>query len=363
MLSQFLLQLACDPEMLHQLKGRKRLQAALGKLTKSQRDAIASGDIHALRKLLYEERRRVKKAMGPLASDYTVSISGDTPHCPINMHGAFHPSFWEAREPKNFWGTGGLTIVGTGIRAGLQTTPESVACIKNAKKVLYLVADIISQDWIRSINPTAESMQASYQKGRYRLDIYNEIVSKIMSALQQYKDVCVVFYGDPGTFVFPAHEAIRRARKKGYSARMLPGISAFANFTVDLGVDPGVVGIQSYEATNFVLNRHRFDTSSGLVLWQVGLFGYAYWDPDYKPLESRIKILGDYLQRHYGEGHRVFLYEASEFPLGNAVAKRVPISRLHRTEISGVATLYVPPKSRPNADRRMVRLLEIPLPK
>jgi hypothetical protein len=62
-------------------------------------------------------------------------------------------------QPDYQWDTKGLTIVGTGIRAGLQTTPEALASIHRARKVLFLVADLLSQEWIRSLNPTAESMQ------------------------------------------------------------------------------------------------------------------------------------------------------------------------------------------------------------
>jgi hypothetical protein len=57
----------------------------------------------------------------------------------------------------------------------------------------------------------------------------------------------------------------------GVSARMLPGVSAEDNLIADLGVDPA--GLQSYEATGFLVYKYRFDTSAGLVLWQVGVLG------------------------------------------------------------------------------------------
>ena len=37
--------------------------------------------------------------------------------------------------------------------------------------------------------------------------------------------VCAVFYGHPGVFVYPSHEAIRRARAEGFAARMLPALT------------------------------------------------------------------------------------------------------------------------------------------
>jgi len=367
MLAEFLLDLVTNPEELIRLKENRDQVLTQKDLSDEEREAIYKGDIHRLRALLYQEASRAtdtKTSPQPyLASDYTVSTSCDTPHCPVNLSGLFHPSFWNVMEPDYLWDSGGLTIVGTGIRAGLQTTPESLICIQHAAKVLFLVADLVSQVWIQKLNPTAESMQGLYKKGKYRLDIYNDIVQKILSNLRENGELCVVFYGHPGSFVYPAHEAIRIARKEGFKARMLPGISAEANLIADMGVDPGIAGVQSYEATNFLLNKYRFDTSAGLILWQIGICGYAYWDPEYKVNSEGLKVLVDYLKDYYDIDHEVVLYEASELPLGNAKIQRLPLSGLPQTKISGVATLYVPAKAPPSVDLNMARKLGIPLVK
>lgn len=363
MLADFLLELVTNPEKLVQFKQNRDKFLAEKGLSKMEVEAVKQGDLHSLRGLLYREAAEATGTKPYLASDYTVSTSCDTPHCPINISGLFHPSFWGVMEPDYLWDVRGLTIVGTGIRAGLQTSPESLICIRNADKVLFLVADLLSHLWIKKLNQTAESMQNLYKKGKYRLEIYNDIVQKILSTLRKAESLCVVFYGHPGTFVYPAHEAIRLARKEGFRARMLPGISAENNLFADLGVDPGVAGMQSYEATNFVLNRYRFDTSAGLILWQIGLFGNAYWDPKYKASSKKLRVLVDYLKEFYGSDHEVVIYEASEFPLGNAKFQRLPLSGLPRAKISGVATLYVPPRVLPSADLDMAKKLDIPLDK
>jgi len=51
--------------------------------------------------------------------------------------------------------SGSLTIVGTGIQFAGQITLEARAHIKQAEKVLFLVSDPITADWVRDINPTA----------------------------------------------------------------------------------------------------------------------------------------------------------------------------------------------------------------
>ena len=77
----------------------------------------------------------------------------------------------------------GLTVVGLGIRS-LQTTPEARVCIAQASKVFHLLADPISEGFVRKLNATAESLQDFYEVGKLRIDIYNAMVEKILSALE-----------------------------------------------------------------------------------------------------------------------------------------------------------------------------------
>src|SRR2546428_900577 len=101
------------------------------------------------------------------------------------------------------------------------------------------------------------------------------MADRIVSAVQSGLDVCAAFYGHPGVFVDASHEAIRRTRRAGLPARMLPGISAEACLVADLGMDPAANGCQSFETTDFLLSRRKFDPSSALILWQVGVLGEA----------------------------------------------------------------------------------------
>lgn len=38
----------------------------------------------------------------------------------------------------------------------------------------------------------------------------------------------------------------------------------------DLDLDPGTHGVQSFEATDFLLYRRQIDPTSALILWQAG---------------------------------------------------------------------------------------------
>ena len=95
----------------------------------------------------------------------------------------------------------------------------------------------------------------------------------ILEPVRAGKRVCAAFYGHPGVFVLPSHEAIARARAEGFDATMLPGVSAEDCLVADLGVDPARNGLQSYEAGDFLRRRPAIEPTTALVLWQIGVVG------------------------------------------------------------------------------------------
>lgn len=253
-----------------------------------------------------------------------------------------------------------LTVVGTGIRSGLDTTLESLACIERASVVLYLMADEPSGAWIEQLNPTARSLSPFYELGKPRFEIYEAIINEILGWLRRGSDVCVAFYGHPGFYAFAGHEAIKRARLEGFPARMLAGISCEDQMYSDLGIDPGSSGCQTYEATSFLVYRFLFDPSAALVLLQMGVLGEPDWPPTGD--NSRLHILVGHLRQHYDAHHEVIIYEAALDPEKPARMERVALSNLHEVNVSVSSTLYVPPKGLPPLDLEMVDRLKIKVP-
>ncbi len=248
-------------------------------------------------------------------------------------------------------------MVGSGIKFGLQTTQQALQAIEHAERVLYLLADSVAAEWLKDLNPSAESLEHLYALGKPRSQTYEEMVEVILAPARRGLDVCAVFYGHPGVFGFPPHEAVRRARSEGFSAQMLPGISAEDCLFADLGVDPGD-GCQSFEATNFLLFPRSFDPSVSLVLWQVAAIGEAPGTD--RPNRAGLKVLAEYLQRSYSKKDEVILYEASPYPVGDPIVQRLPLGDLPKAEVRSMTTLYVPPKGHPPPDLEMFDRLGVP---
>jgi uncharacterized protein YabN with tetrapyrrole methylase and pyrophosphatase domain len=248
-----------------------------------------------------------------------------------------------------------LVVVGTGIKLVAHTTLEVLACMQSAEKLLYVVTEPATEAWIQRLNPTATTLNDCYAEGKPRLKSYQEMTERIVSAVREGLQVCAVFYGHPGVLVNASHQAIRRLRREGFFARMLPGISAEDCLFADLGVNPGDEGCQSFEATDFLACRRRFDPRSELILWQVGALGERSVRKGMTVRPQRLQRLAAALSRHYPRRHRIVLYEASSFPTCQPRIKRIPLEKLSRTKVVPMATLYVPALPARSADPKILR--------
>jgi uncharacterized protein YabN with tetrapyrrole methylase and pyrophosphatase domain len=244
--------------------------------------------------------------------------------------------------------SGSLAVVGTGIRPGLHLTQEARARIEGADVVLYLLAEVAPTEWIRRLNPAAESLLPLYRLDRDREEIYGEIVQTTLARVREGRDVCLVTYGHPAVFDDASREAVRRANAEGLEARLLPAVSALDCLFVDLDVDPGAHGLQLHDATDFLVNRRSPDVTVPLVLWQISVIGRTRASGTVN--RDGLRILAERLAELYGHDHEVVVYEASPFPVGGPLIERVALDRLPTAGVTGLCSLYVPPLSRATPD-------------
>jgi precorrin-6B methylase 1 len=255
---------------------------------------------------------------------------------------------------------GSLSAVGIGIAAPAHATVEAIQRIKAADKVLSIVVDPLAEYWLHGLNATTESLSPFYAKGKNRKRTYNEMVEYILGLVRQNLRVCVASYGHPGVTAYPLHEALRRAHAEGFSAEMLPGISAEDCLFAELGIDPTESGCLSFEATDFLVYHRMPDLMSDLILWQVGAIGV--WDARNERdawNQDGIKVLTERLLETYRPGHQVVIYEASRLPMCPSTIDRVHLESLPEARVSAAATLYVPAMTKPTVDEAMVQRLGI----
>ena len=165
----------------------------------------------------------------------------------------------------------------------------------------------------------------------------------LLEPVRRGRNVCGAFYGHPGVFVTPSHEAVRRARAEGFPARMLPAVSAEDCLYADLGIDPGRSGRQSYEATKFLEERRPIDDRAYLILWQISVIGVDRAVSS--PRQEGLAELAEAFLAHYPPEHEVVLYEASPYPIAEAIVERIPLAASQSRGHADGNTV-VPPRER-----------------
>ncbi|ALX16839.1 hypothetical protein P350_34985 [Burkholderia cepacia JBK9] len=254
---------------------------------------------------------------------------------------------------------GRLVVIGSGIKAVAHFTLEAQAHIQQADIVLYAAADPVTDMWIEAQNPNAFDLYQYYADDKARVITYVQMIERIMAEVRAGKYVCALFYGHPGVFVTPSHNAIAIARNEGYDAVMLPAVSAEDCLYADLGVDPSVPGMQIYEATDFLLRRRKVDTTANFILWQVGCIGdLGFKFGGYR--NDKFDVLLDYLEEIYGAEHPAINYVANMFA-GPPQIDRHVIGDYRdpdvKAKVSGISTFFIPAKDGIQSDAGMLAKL------
>ena len=243
----------------------------------------------------------------------------------------------------------GLVVVGSGIEFGRHVTERALSEIRAAER-LFCLADPFALAMIRAMRPDVVNLGVHYAVGKDRRLTYREIDDAIMQAVRAGTQVCAVFYGHPGVFADVPHAVIRKARAEGIPARMEPGISAADCLYADLGIDPGKRGVQSMEATHFLVHDRQPDIAGLVLLWQVALAGDLSCSR-FHAEPAGLQALVDKLLRWYPPDHGVVLYEAARLPIEVPRVERLALRDLPGAHYEEYTTLVIPPlgELRPDA--------------
>jgi precorrin-6B methylase 1 len=237
---------------------------------------------------------------------------------------------------------GSLACVGLGLTLGSHLTPLARSHIEQADVVFAGLSDGIVELWLRRMHPDVRSLQPYYREGKSRMKTYRQWVELMMAEVRAGKRVCGVFYGHPGIFAWSPHKAIEVARAEGYDAHMEPGISAEDCLYADLGIDPGRVGCQHFEASQLLFYERRIDPAGYLVLWQVGLvgdrsLGRFETGPAYR------QLLVDLLSADYPLDHELIIYRGATLPIQKPRIRRVALRDLPQVPLTAEETVVLPP--------------------
>ena len=252
---------------------------------------------------------------------------------------------------------GSLVCVGLGMMLGAHIGPRARSHIEQADVVFGAMSDPVVELWLQQMHPDVRSLQPHYAEGKPRHQTYRDMVETMLVEVRAGRTVVGAFYGHPGVFAKVPHDAIAQARREGFAAHMEPGVSAEDCLYADLGIDPGRLGCQHYEASQLMFYRRRVDPSAYLVLWQVGIAGDRTYrrfatGPEYR------RLLVERLREDYPADHEVIVYEAATLPITEPRMDKVRLRDLPDTPLHMHSTLVVPPCAPLQRDEAMLAKIE-----
>lgn len=245
--------------------------------------------------------------------------------------------------------TGSLVVVGAGISASGQMTLVARNHISQAEIVYALVTDKPTLLFIQQLNKNTHSLSDFYAVGKPRVTTYQQITQRLIESVHQGRRVCAVFYGHPGIFVGPSHDAIEHLKQQGYSVQMEPGISAMDCLFADLGIDPSSLGCQTYEATQFLFRRYSIDPHMTQIIWQAYCVGQCITSVEFDN-HAALELLTRRLLEHFDHTHQIIIYEARQSMLFESRIQRLPLGKLPEAELTAFSTLVVPGIGLPDYD-------------
>ena len=237
---------------------------------------------------------------------------------------------------------GSLVNVGLGMTLGAHITPISKNYIKKADIVFVAASNNIVEQWVETMNDNVISLQQFYKEGTSRMITYKKMVEVIMQEVRKGKKVCGAFYGHPGVFAWPPHQSIKQARLEGFKAHMEPGISAEDCLYADLAIDPGTYGCIHYEASQFLFKNKKIDTTSYVILWQVGVAGDRTL-ARFSVGKDEKQVLVDELLKYYKVDHKVILYECALLPIEKPRIEKIKLCELALKNVTLKTTVIIFP--------------------
>ena len=237
---------------------------------------------------------------------------------------------------------GSLVCVGLGMTLGAHISPLSRSHIEQADVVFCGASHALVETWVKQMHTDVRSLQVYYQEGKDRRETYRQMVDAMLNEVRAGKRVVGAFYGHPGVFALAPHRAIEQAKREGFAAHMEPGISAEACLYADMGIDPGRVGCQHYEASQFMIYQRQIDTSAYLILWQIGIAGDQTLQR-FSSSQAHRQVLQQVLLDRYTADHQVAIYEAPTLPVHEPRISWCALGELAAQSIMQHSTLVVPP--------------------
>ena len=237
-----------------------------------------------------------------------------------------------------------LYIVGLGIVNVDQITKETEYILKKSKKVYYVENGIGVDEYLQSMCDNAVNLVSEYEVNQDRMNAYRAMAAKVIFAALQESPITLALYGHPTVFAYPPFLIREICSHLEIKVKVLPGVSAFDTICSELMIDPGINGMQMYEATELLMRKRVLQNDVPALIWQIGAIETALYSHLLSKPE-RFEGLKKYLLKFYPENHMVHSIFCSNYFMMPSTIHSFKISEIgdYAHLLHSGHTLYVPP--------------------
>lgn len=254
-----------------------------------------------------------------------------------------------------------IYIAGLGVLNVDQITRETERVIRRSNEVLYVDTGVATRPYLESLCPRATALfDTSYEETGHRLNAYHHMAARVLNAALDHPPVTFAMHGHPIVGAYAPFLIRDLAALLDLEVLILPGISAMDCLFAELMVDPCVVGMQMYEATDLLLRRRPLQPEVPALIWQIGCVETTLHTMRVsKP--ARFERLRSHLLRFYPPRHEVSAVYSTPHPLMPSTVRRFALREIcdHAHVLHSGFTLFIPPTiERPIEDHELLRQID-----
>jgi uncharacterized protein YabN with tetrapyrrole methylase and pyrophosphatase domain len=254
-----------------------------------------------------------------------------------------------------------IYIVGLGINGIEHVTRETESVCRRSSEILAVATHPAVLSYLETLCPKVTNLHAlSYREDEHRGKAYDTMSASVLSAALERPPVTFAVYGHPMVYVYPSRQILEAAPYLGLTVRVLPAVSSLDTMFVDLGIDPGVDGLQMYEATDVLVRRRPLQPDVPCLLWQVGTVESVFYSTAASKPDRFFRIK-EYLLRFYPPEHELIAVHSTLHPLLDPSVYRFRLGEMeqHHEHLHQGLTVYIPPVTyREAADLDLVEKIE-----
>jgi precorrin-3B methylase len=251
-----------------------------------------------------------------------------------------------------------LFIIGLGVMIPGHITKLATDCMSRCVKLFAIVQEPthlwLPQAGIGRIEVV--NLLQSYVEGNLRTQNYERATRRVIDDLKEGQSVGYVTYGNPMAYDSVAQNLVHEAKKSGFRARVIPGISSVDTIFCDLGRDMAPA-VQIFDASWLLACGLRPQVTIPTLLLQMGTFGSFRTHYTERRDGSSLSDLVSHLGVVYPSRHPVSLIRSTSHHSQPAKVTEVSLENLGRVsseELSG-ASLYIPAVQSTRFNEEMVQ--------